>query len=139
RADFLAGGGHPDDDALAPSTVAALERLAHDLGVADELETVVRAAARQLDQVRHQITLDVFGIDEVRQPEFSGEFLAGRIGVDADDHVGARKLCPLHHIEANPSEAKHHDVCTGLDFGRKNDRAYAGGNSAADVASLVEG
>src|SRR4249919_3477300 len=43
-ADFLAGAGNADDDAGAPTLVAALQRLAHHLGVADALEGIIRAA-----------------------------------------------------------------------------------------------
>ena len=57
RRDLLAGAGDADDDAHAPAAVAALERLAHQLDVADALEAVVGAAAGELDQVRHQIAL----------------------------------------------------------------------------------
>src|SRR5690606_12987660 len=53
--DFFAGTGDADDGALAPSFVAALERGTHRLGFADALERIVRAAFRQIDQVRDEI------------------------------------------------------------------------------------
>jgi hypothetical protein len=40
RRDLGAGGGDADDDRLPPALVAALERLAHRLRVADALEAV---------------------------------------------------------------------------------------------------
>ena len=43
----------------APAAVAALERLAHHVDVADALEAVVGAAAGQLDEVRDQVAADV--------------------------------------------------------------------------------
>src|SRR5579863_7415177 len=42
--DLLARTGDADDDALAPAAVAALERRAHQVNVADALEGVVGAA-----------------------------------------------------------------------------------------------
>ena len=41
-----AGAGDADDDADAPAPVAAFERLAHHVDVADALEAVVGAALR---------------------------------------------------------------------------------------------
>src|SRR3546814_11946948 len=57
--DLLAGPGDADDDALAPSLVSTFKGLPHRLHVADALEGVVGAAAGQLDQMRHQVALDV--------------------------------------------------------------------------------
>src|SRR5579862_626914 len=42
--DLGAGRSHADDDALAPAAMTALERLAHQLYVADALEAVIGAA-----------------------------------------------------------------------------------------------
>jgi hypothetical protein len=44
----------------------------------------------------------------------------------------------LQHVEADAAEAKHDDVGAGLDAGRPDHRADAGGDAAADVADLVE-
>ena len=90
RRDFLACACDADDDADAPASMTALERLAHELHVADALEAVIRATARQLDEVRSEIAADVFRIHEVRHAESSCERLTGRVDVDADDHVRAR-------------------------------------------------
>src|SRR5690606_20266233 len=49
RADLLPGARDADDDGYAPAAVAALERLAHHLDVADALEAVVCAALGELD------------------------------------------------------------------------------------------
>ena len=78
RADLLPGPRDADDDRFAPAPVAALERLAHQLDVADALEAVVRAAAGQLDEVRDEIALDLLGVHEVGQPEAARERLARR-------------------------------------------------------------
>src|SRR5689334_15462324 len=47
RLDFLAGARDADDDGHAPAAMAALERLAHEVDVADTLEAVVRATISQ--------------------------------------------------------------------------------------------
>src|SRR3546814_14714198 len=55
--DLRDGGRHADDRRLAPALVAALERLAHHLDVADALEGMVGAALRQVYQIRHDVAL----------------------------------------------------------------------------------
>src|SRR3546814_5120161 len=67
--DLLAGPGDADDDALAPSLVSTFKGLPHRLHVADALEGVVGAAAGQLDQMRHQVALDVLWVHEVGRSE----------------------------------------------------------------------
>ena len=62
-----------DDDADAPALVAALERLAHHLDVADALEAVVGAALGQVDQIGHEVALDLLRVDEVGHAEFLGQ------------------------------------------------------------------
>ena len=57
--DFLAGAGDADDDRLAPALVAALERHAHDLHIADAFEGVIGAAAGQFDEMGDEIALDL--------------------------------------------------------------------------------
>src|SRR5690606_8988602 len=44
RADFLAGAGDTDNDAFAPALVAALQRGAHDVHIADAFKTEIDAA-----------------------------------------------------------------------------------------------
>src|SRR5690606_11841261 len=87
--DLLPGAGDADDDALAPAAVAALQRLTHDLDIADALEGVVGAAVRQVDQIGNQVALDLLRVDEVGHAELLGQRALARIDVDADDFVGA--------------------------------------------------
>ena len=49
------GARDADDHRYAPALVAALERLAHHVDVADALEAVVGAAFGQVDQVGDQV------------------------------------------------------------------------------------
>src|SRR5688572_28104939 len=53
--DLLPRAGHADDHRHAPAAVAAFQRLAHHLDVADALEAVVGAAAGELDDLRHDV------------------------------------------------------------------------------------
>src|ERR1700692_3861195 len=65
RGDLLACPGDTDDDGHAPAAMAAFERLAHQLDVADAFEAVVGAAVGERHQVRHQIALYFLRIDEM--------------------------------------------------------------------------
>ena len=87
--DFLTRAGDADDDADAPAPVAAFERLAHRLDIADALEAVIGAALGQVHEIGDEITLDLLRVDEMGHPEFLGERPPLRVEVDADDHVGA--------------------------------------------------
>src|SRR5215217_7323046 len=88
RGDLLAGAGDADDHRLAPAAMAAFQRLAHQLGVADAFEAVVGAAVGQLDEVGDQVLgPQCPGIDEVGHAELAAQCLALAIEVDAHDHV----------------------------------------------------
>src|SRR5690606_18578263 len=89
RPDLLTRARHADDDRLTPPLVTALERLPHELHAPDALESVVRAARGELDQVRDEIALDLLRVHEVRHPEALAPRLLRRVGVHADDHPRA--------------------------------------------------
>ena len=108
--------GDADDHRDAPALVAAFERLAHHVHVADALEAVVRAAARQVYQFFNNI--NPLGIDEMRHPKFLRERFALRIQVHAHDHVRARQPRALHHVQADAAQAEHHHVRARLDLRR---------------------
>src|SRR3989475_11806836 len=74
----------------------------------------------------------------MRDPDLLGERLARRIGIHADDHVGAGQPRALDHVEPDAPETEYHDVRARLDLGGVDHRADAGGHAAADVAHLVE-
>ena len=138
-ADFLTRSGHPDDDGLAPATVAALQRLTHHVDVADAFERVVSASVRQRDKVRHEVTLDFLRIDEVRHAEFGGQCLTGRIQVNADDLVRPCQPCALDHVQTDAAETEDHHVGARLDLRRVDHGTDPRGDTAADVADLLEG
>src|SRR5690606_31414614 len=109
RRDLFARARHPDDDAFAPALVAALERLAHDLDVADAFEAVIGTAAGELDEVRDEIARHLLRIDEVGHPELFGELAPRRVDVDADDLGRADHARALDHVEPDAAEAEHDD------------------------------
>src|SRR5882672_9718097 len=85
RRDLLTGAGNANDDADAPTLVAALQRLTHGLHIADAFEAVIRAAAGERDQMRHDIAAYFVRIDEIRHAEFLRQRAPRGIEIDADD------------------------------------------------------
>src|SRR6185295_8144418 len=77
--DLLAGARDTDDDRDAPALVAAFERLAHGLHIADAFEAVISAPLGQVDEVGDEIALDFLRIDEMRHAEFFPQRLAARV------------------------------------------------------------
>src|SRR5580658_6038717 len=142
--DFLTSAGNADNNALAPTAVAALQRRAHQIDVADAFERVIGAADLigaafgHVDEMRHEITADVFRIDEMRHAEAFAPGLLRWIGVYADNHVGADEAQTLDHIEPNAAEAEDNALRARLDLGGVDDGADAGSDAAADVADLIE-
>ena len=136
--DLLAGAGDADDDALAPTLVAALEGLAHHFDIADAFERIIDAAVGHVDDRRHDVFL-VPGIDEVRHAELLRQGAFARIDVDTDDAVRADDTRALYHVEADAAEPENGDVRSRFHLGGIHHRPEAGGHAAADVADLVEG
>jgi hypothetical protein len=81
--------------------MAAFERLAHRVHIADAFETVVGAAVRELDEMADDIALDLLRVHEMRHAELPCEAFARGIDVDADDLVRARNARALNDIEAD--------------------------------------
>src|ERR1700733_10635637 len=138
RGDFLACSCDAHDHRHAPAPVAAFQRLAHQLDVADALEAVVGTAIGERHEVCHQIALDLLRIHEVRQAELFGERLALGIQIDADDLIGTHHLGALDNIEADAAQAEYHDIGTRFDLGGVDHGADPGRHPTADVADLVE-
>ena len=86
----MAGTGNADDDALAPTLVAALQRLAHDLDIADAFERIVHATIGEIDD-RGNHVIHIPWIDEVGHAELFGERPLVRVDVHADDAIGAHQ------------------------------------------------
>src|SRR5262249_16861419 len=145
RCNLRASRGDANDDGLAPTPMARLQRLAHDGDVAGAVEGIVgaadlvRAALGHIDEVRDQIVANLLLIDEVRHAEALAPFLLVVVDVDPDDHVGAGKPQPLNDIEPDAAEPEYDAFRTRFYLGGVEHGADAGGDAAADVADLVEG
>src|SRR5450631_1879383 len=137
--DFLARSGDTDDHRHAPSAMRALQRLAHEIDVADALETVVGAAVGECDQVRDEIAADLFGVHEMSQAKFLSEGLTSRIQIHTDDFVCTHHACALNDIETDPAQTEHHDIRPSLDLGGIDYRANPRRHTATDVTHLIEG
>src|SRR5688572_27744841 len=124
RLDFLAGAGHADDHRHPPAAVAALERLAHEIHVADAFEAVIRAAACELHYLGNNVL--ALRVDEVGQAELARQRLARGVEVDADDHVGAGDARALHYVEPDAAQTENRHLGPGLDLGGIDHRANAG-------------
>src|ERR1700685_3010708 len=111
--------------------MTALERLAHERRAAHPFEAVVGAAARELNQMRHDVALDLLGVHEVREPELARQRLAGIVEVHADDLAGPAHLRALNHIQAYAAQAEHHHIGARLNLGGPDHRANAGGDTTA--------
>src|SRR5271156_4663633 len=98
---FLPGACDPDDDRDTPAAMTALQRLAHQIHVADAFKAVVGTAVGQRHQVRYQLGARLLGIDEVRHAEFLRQLPAPRIDIDADDHVGAHHAGALDDVQSD--------------------------------------
>ena len=124
--------------------MAGFQRLPRHRDIAGAVERVIGAAdlvgARfgHVDEVRHEVLADVLRIDEVGHAKPFAPRLAVGVDVDADDHVGARELEALQHVEPDTAKPEHDRFRTLLDLGGIDDGADPGGDAAADVADLVE-
>ena len=138
---FCACGRDPDDDALAPSFVAAFEGLAHRRRIADALEGVVCSAFGEGGEVGYEIVVfaELIRIDEVCHTELFAERFFLRIGIDSDDHRCAYEACALHDIESDASQAEDDDMRSWLDLGGIDDGTDTCRHAAPDVADFVEG
>ncbi len=135
---FLAGARHTNDDAFAPTLVAAFQRGAHDVDVANALKTEVHAAIRHLDNDILNGFAVVLGVDAVGGPHHFGqpEFVA--IHVNANNAAGLGLACPLNDCQANATQAEDGHGIAGLDLGRVVHSANAGGHTATQQAHFFQ-
>src|SRR5437016_7477741 len=135
---LLARARDADDRRLPPALVAALERGAHDVHVADAFEGVVDPAVGHVDDDLLNGHVVVLRVDAIGGAERSGhrEFLG--VCVDADDAPGLGHHRALHYRQPDASQPEHRDGGARSDLGRVQHRADAGGDAAAEQADLVE-
>jgi hypothetical protein len=94
RGNLLPRAGRADDGRNTPTSMAAFERLVHELHIAHAFETVIGAVIGELDKVGHEIARDFLRIDEMRHAERTRELFARGVDIDTHDHVGARDARP---------------------------------------------
>jgi hypothetical protein len=82
--------------------MAALERLAHEIHVADAFEAVVGATIGEAHEMLHEISGDFLRIHEVRHAELLGERLAPRVDVNANDLGGPASRAPWITLRPMP-------------------------------------
>src|SRR3546814_13293326 len=70
--------------------------------------------------------------------ELAPPFFSVGIDIDADDHVGARHLRALKHVEADAAETENDDIVAGNDLRRVHDCADASGGTATDIEAGLE-
>ncbi len=75
----------------------------------------------------------------MRHAEAFAPGLALVVEVDTNDHVGACEAQALQHVEPDAAESEHDGLRALLDFRSVDDSADTGGDTAADVADLIEG
>src|SRR5262245_26571610 len=77
----------------AAATRAGCERLAHHRGIAGAIEGVIgpadgiAAPFGHVDQIGHDVAVDLLGIDEVGHAEALAPGLLGIVEIDANDHI----------------------------------------------------
>lgn len=138
-ANLLTSGSDANDDTLAPALVRALERLAHGDNGADALERKVGAAVGLLDEhVDNGAIGKVEGIDALGAAELGGKVKLARIGVDADDALGASGTAALGNGGTDRTETPDGTNRARLHFGRIEGGAKASGDAAAEETTRVE-
>ena len=137
-ADFLARAGHADDGGHALTHVAALQRLAHDLDIADAFKRVVHSAISHILDGVHHVAGDLRRVEGIgcAQRGRHGEFV--RVDIDSDDPAGLGHDRTLDHRQTDPAEAEDGDCRTRLDLGSIQHRADASGDAAAQQTDLVQ-
>src|SRR5690606_10235087 len=125
--DFRTGFGHANDDGLSPAAVAAFQGFAHDLGVTDALEGIVRAAVSQLDDVIHNV-FDIIRVDEVRHTKLASHGFTLRVDIHANDFVGTHHFGALNHVQADTAQAEHHHISARFHVSGVEHRTQTGGH-----------
>src|SRR5690606_13610417 len=136
--DLLASAGNPDDHRFAPALVAALQRRAHDLHVADTLERVVHAAVGQLHDHFLDGTVVIQRVDAVGGAELLGhlEFLG--IDVDADDAASLRLDRAQDGGQTHATQTEHGNRRARLDLRVVEYRTHAGGDATAQQTDFLQ-
>ncbi|MOA00527.1 hypothetical protein D3C78_1198970 [compost metagenome] len=116
--------------------MAALQRRAHHVHVADALEREVHAAIGQFDDDVLDGLVVVLGVDAVGGAHGAGQHELVRVGVHGDDAAGLGLHRALDHRQADAAQAEHGDGIAFLDLGGVVHGAQAGGDATAQQADF---
>ncbi len=82
--------------------------------------------------------LDVVRVHKVSHAELACHFLTARVNVDTNDFVGTHHFGALNHVQADTAQTEHHHVGARFHFSGKQHGTHTSGNTATNVANLVE-
>lgn len=140
---LLSSSRNTNDDALAPTLVAGLERGSHDMHVTRAVESVVAAAICHLDQTILNLLalLEVLGrVDKVRRSELARPLLLRVVDINHDDLARVSAGGTLDDTQTDTASSKDGNVVALLDTvlasgdGRGT---VAGGNTTSEEAGAV--
>src|SRR5512132_960025 len=119
-----------------PGVVAGVERLLHDLGMADRLDGHVGPeAAGELADGGHRV--DLARVDHVGGPELGGQGQLALVDIHGDDLAGPDQGGGVDGGIADPAAAEHGHGVAPLDPGGVHDGPVPGHDPAADQAGRL--
>lgn len=139
--DLLARRRDADDDTLAPTLVARLQRGPHHAYVPRTVKGVVAPAVRHLDQ----LVLDarplgkLRRVDKVRRAKLSGPRLLTRVQIHDDDLSSLVRHSALGDAQAHTAGPENSDVGALLHVGGDPRRTVSGRDATSQEAGLLHG
>src|SRR5690554_2626211 len=118
--------------------MAALQRLTHDIDVANTLEGVIDPAVGHVDDHLLDRIGMILGIDEIGRTELTCQLEFVRVHVNGNDTARFGHLRTLDHRQTDGPQTKHGNGRTRLHLGRVEYRADTGGHAATKQANLVQ-
>src|SRR5690625_1724265 len=136
--DFLARTGNTDNDGLAPALVAALERRAHDIHIANTLERIIHAAIGELNDDLLNGLIVIVRVNAVGSTELARQFKFLLVNVHRNNPARLRLRGTNDGRQANAANAKNGYGSAFLNFGGVRYSAHASGHAAAEQADLFQ-
>lgn len=137
-ADLLTRSGDADDDRLAPTLVAALQRCTHHLDVADALEGEVDAAVGQLDDHLLNRFVVIVRVDAVGGAQLARQLELALVDVDGDDATSLGQTGADHRREADAPQPEDGDALTLFHLGGVHHGTDAGGDATTEQTDLFQ-
>jgi len=136
--DLLSGGGDTDDDALAPSLVAALQGRAHRVHVANALKGEVDTAISHVNKHLLDGLVVVLGIHALSGTHLLGQSELLGVDVNTDDARGAVQHSTLNHSQAHTAKAEDGDGGALGNLGGILHGAHTSRDAAAQQTHLLK-